>query len=81
MTTKTQLIAQCKSENPTMVQTINEIDLPLDKAEYDKACADWADMKLAQEANALALANAAADKTALLERLGITGQEAALLLS
>jgi hypothetical protein len=81
MTKKAQLIAQCKSENPKIVQILNDQEVELTGAEYDKACADWADMKLAQEANRLALDNAATDKAALLERLGITADEAALLLS
>jgi hypothetical protein len=81
MTTKTELIAQCKAENPTMVQIVNGEKIELIGAEYDKACADWADMKLVQEANELALTSAAADKAALLERLGITAEEANLLLS
>ena len=80
MTTKTQLIAQCKTENPKIIQIVNGQEIELTGAEYDKACADWAEMKLAQEVRDLALANAASAKAALLDRLGITADEAALLL-
>ena len=80
MTTKTQLIAQCKAENPTMVQTINDVEITLSAAEYDAACEAWADMKLAQEVNEIAVANAANEKAALLSKLGITDAESSLLL-
>ena len=81
MKTKTQLIQDCKNANSTMTQNINGIETELTGAAYDKACADWADMKLAQltfeaEAEAQALA-----KSALLAKLGITADEAKLLLS
>jgi hypothetical protein len=48
MTTKTELIAQCKAENPTMISVINEESIELKGADYDKACNDWAEMRLAQ---------------------------------
>ncbi len=81
MTTKAELIAQCKAENPTMTATINDEQIELTQAEYEKAASDWADMRLvhiAQEAEAL---KAEADKAALLAKLGITADEAKLLLS
>ena len=81
MTTKAELIAQCKAENPTMTATINDEQIELNAAEYEKACSDWADMRLvhiAQEAEELKAAN---DKAALLAKLGITADEAKLLLS
>ena len=81
MTTKAQLIAQCKAENPTMVQTVNDKEITLTGLEYEAACEAWADMKLAQEAHNTVLSNAANKKAALLERLGITADEATLLLS
>lgn len=48
MTTKSELIAQCKAENPTMISTINGVEIELTAAEYDKACNDWAEMRLIQ---------------------------------
>lgn len=80
MTTKAQFIAQCKQENPTMIQTINDVAIELTGADYEKACSDWAEMKLAQQANDVAIAEAAAAKAALLDKLGITAEETTLLL-
>ena len=92
MTTKQDLIAQCKAENPTMTATINDEPIELTADEYEKACNDWAEMRLvhlkyeAAEAQAIIDkaeqdAQAATDKTALLARMGLTADEAKLLLS
>jgi hypothetical protein len=75
MTTKEELIAQCKAENPTMVSVINGENIELIGADYDKACNDWAEMRLAQitlenETNA---ARAAAE--AKLAALGLTADD------
>ena len=48
MTTKTELIAQCKAENPTMVLILNDENIELKGDDYDKACNDWAEMRLTQ---------------------------------
>lgn len=80
MKTKAQLIAQCKLENPTMVQTINDVEITLSATEYDAACETWAEMQLVQQSAAAAQESTAAAKSALLERLGMTADEAALLL-
>jgi len=81
MKTKNELIQECKDNNPTMVQIINDVEIELTGKEYEKACNDWAEMRLIQltfeaENQAKALA-----KSALLNKLGITIEEAALLLS
>jgi len=80
MTTKNDLIAQCKTENPKMISIINDVEIELTGADYDKACNDWAEMRLAQIELANTQAQAATNKAALLARLGITEEEAALLL-
>ena len=80
MTTKAEFIAQCKAENPTMITTINDEQIELTAEEYEKACNDWADMRLVQIADEEAVAKIAADKAALLAKLGITAEEAQLLL-
>jgi hypothetical protein len=81
MKTREQLIAECKSANPVMKQIVNDIEVELTSEEYEKACEAWADMRLKQlEKEAEIDANLAA-KSILLERLGITADEAALLLS
>jgi len=80
MTTKADLIAQCKADNPTMTATINDEAIQLNAADYEKACSDWADMRLGQIADEAAKAQAAADKAALLAKLGITADEFKTLL-
>jgi sulfur carrier protein ThiS len=80
MTTKEQLVAQLKAENPKMVANINGEDIELTPEEYEKAANNWADMRLVQIAQEAATAQAEADRAALLARLGITAEEAALLL-
>jgi hypothetical protein len=81
MKTKNELIQECKNSNPVIIQTINGVEIELTGTDYEQACSDWADMKLAQltvEAEAQAKA---AQKAALLERLGISDDEARLLLA
>ena len=80
MTTKAELIAQCKAENPTMTATINDEAIQLNAADYEKACSDWADMRLGQIADAAAAAQAATDKAALLAKLGLTTDDLKTLL-
>ena len=81
MTTKSELIAQLKKENPTMTATLNEEKRLLSEAEYEEACNAWADMRLEQIAAEAEKTKAEADKAALLTKLGITADEAKLLLS
>ena len=81
MTTKQELIDQLKAENPKMVANINGEDIELTTEEYEKAASDWADMRLVQIAAEEAAVKAEADKAALLAKLGITADEAKMLLS
>ena len=79
MTTKSDKIAALKAEYPTLKTGSDETgytDLSL--ADYEAKIAEWADNELAAEAE---LAKAEADKEALLAKLGITADEAKLLLS
>ena len=80
MTTKQELIAQCKAENPNMVATILGEEVELSAEEYEKAANDWAEMRLVQIADKNVKAQAEADKAALLAKLGITAEEAQLLI-
>ena len=80
MKIKAELIAQCKAENPTMVQTINGEEIVLSKVKYDAACEAWAEMILEQQAAKAEEEAKAKAKAALLNRLGITADEALLLL-
>jgi hypothetical protein len=82
MTTKEEIIAAIKAENPTLRAGSDEygyVDLTAD--EYEAEVNRWADARLAKLANKEALKKAEADKKALLEKLGITADEAKLLLS
>ncbi len=81
MTTKSELIAQLKAENPKMIAIVNDEQIELTAEQYEKACSDWADMRLAQIAVEADKAKAETDKAALLAKLGITADEAKLLLS
>jgi hypothetical protein len=82
MKTKQEVIAELKAEYPTL-RTGSDEDgyVDLSAAEYDATIAEWADNKLADEAKMAELAQAEADKAALLAKLGITADEAKLLLS
>lgn len=81
MKTKAQLIEECKNANPTMIQTINGVEVELTGADYEKACFDWAEMKLTQLAFEAEVQAKAQAKAELAERLGLTADEAKLLLS
>lgn len=82
MTTKAQMIQIIKAENPTLQIGSDETGYTqLSPEQYEAQIAEWADArltKLAQKAEAEARAQAKAE---LLERLGITEDEAKLLLS
>jgi hypothetical protein len=76
--TKEERIAEYKKQFPTLKVGSDETGYTqLDQAEYDAKITQWVTDEMAQEANAQADADA---KAALLTKLGITADEAALLL-
>jgi hypothetical protein len=78
--TKNEVIAQLKKDNPVLREGSEEQGYTeLTPAEYDARIAEWADNILAKEAAEVAKAAAAAAKAALLQKLGITEEEAKLL--
>jgi len=78
MTTKENKIAELKAEHPTIRIGSDEIGYTqLNDAEYEAMVAEWADNALIKETQK---AKALATKQALLDKLGITEEEAALLL-
>ena len=79
--TKNEFIAQCKSENPKMFSTINGEQIELTGADYEAACEAWAEMRFQQLNTQAELDDKAIAKIALLSKLGITEEEAQLLLS
>jgi hypothetical protein len=80
MTTKAQYLTQIKTENPTMTKSVNGENIVLDADEYEATCEAWATMKTEQDAHIKAEADKASARQAVLDRLGITADEAALLL-
>jgi len=83
MTTKEEMLEIIKAENPEGLRVGNDEEgyTQLSQAETDAILDSWADARLAKEV-ALAEAQAkAAEKAALLNRLGITAEEAKILLS
>lgn len=81
MTTKAQMITLLKEENPTL-RVGNEENgyTELSSAEYDAVISEWADARLLKEQIKAEEQAKAAQKQALLDRLGITQEEAQLLL-
>lgn len=80
MTTKAQKISELKSKHPTISKGVNDEIFDLDADEYKATIEKWAEVELAQEAEIADAKAKAQAKTALLERLGITEDEAKLLL-
>jgi hypothetical protein len=81
MKTKDEVIAQLKIENPTIRVGSDLIGYTeVTPEEYEATILQWADKELADEAKKEAEAQAKIDKAALLTRLGITAEEAQLLL-
>lgn len=82
MTTKAKMITLLKEENPTLrIGNDDEGYTELSQNDYDATIEAWAEARLAKEAAAAAKAKAEADKAAVLARLGLTEDEAKLLLS
>jgi len=82
MTTKQEKIAALKIQYPTLRTGSEESGYTeLEAKEYEATIAKWAEAQLEMEAKAEAALKAETDKEALLARLGITADEAKLLLS
>ena len=64
-----------------MISTINGVEIELTDAEYDKACNDWAEMRILQIAKEEADAAAAADKAAAAAKLIALGLTEADLIA
>jgi uncharacterized GH25 family protein len=80
--TKNEIITQLKKDFPTIREGSDEQGyVELLAEEYEARIAQWAENMLAKQAEAQAKLDAQNAKAALLERLGITADEAKLLLS
>ena len=62
--TKEELVAQCLTDNPVMIQTINNVERELSEEERIEAANAWADMRLEQIAYEAELAAQAAAEEA-----------------
>ena len=81
MTTKAEMIAIIKAENPTLQIGNDEQGYrQLSATDYEAQILDYAEARLAREAKAEAKLQAAAAKAALLAKLGITADEFKTLL-
>ena len=79
MTTKTEMIKQLKTEYPTLRNGNDEAGyVDLTSSEYEATIEKWAVAKLKKENDA---EQAAADKATILAKIGLTADEAKLLLS
>ncbi len=78
--TKAEKIAALKAEYPTLTKGVNDEVVTMGAKEYEETIAQWADVELAKEAIEAAEAQKAADREALLAKLGISDDEAKLLL-
>lgn len=82
MTTKNQMIQLLKKEFPTLKVGGDDVGYTqLSAEEYQATIDQWADARLAKEAALIEAEAKASAKLALLDRLGITEDEAKLLLS
>ena len=80
--TKNELIAQLKKDFPIIREGSDEQGyVELSAEEYEARIAQWANNILAKQAEAQAKLDAQNAKAALLDRLGITADEAKLLLN
>lgn len=82
MTTKEEMISLLKTEFPIL--RVGDEDngyTELSVEDYEATIAEWADVRLTIEAQALEAETKAAAKATLLEKLGISEDEARLLLS
>jgi hypothetical protein len=81
MTRKDEIIATLKTEYSEIRIGGGDLYETLSAEDYEKAISDWADVQLAKEAEAEQVKADAEAKAALLAKLGITADEAKLLLS
>jgi hypothetical protein len=79
--TKLQKIKELKAEYPILTKQINDEIVELDAAEYEATIDAWADAVLAKAAKKAEAVAKVQAKSELLEKLGITEDEAKLLLA
>ena len=81
MTTKAEMVTILKAENPSLKVGSDETGYTdLTPADYEAQISEWADNRLAKEAEAAREVAEAKAKAFILAKLGITADEAKLLL-
>jgi predicted DNA-binding protein (UPF0251 family) len=81
MTTKQQFIAQARSQSPKpQYKTVNDEQIELTDDEYEMSLVAWAEMRLEQDAVEIEIANKVQARQSVLDKLGLTQDEAAALL-
>jgi hypothetical protein len=79
--TKIEIIAELKKQYKTLKSGSDEYGYTdLSPTDYEATISGWADNQLADEAKAAKAEQTATDKAALLAKLGITADEAKLLV-
>jgi hypothetical protein len=82
MTTKKQMIEIIKAENPTLqVGDDKNGYTELSAEEYDAVINEWADARIVKEKLQAEAETKEAERLAILNRIGLTADEAKLLLS
>ena len=82
MTTKAEMVTILKAENPSLKVGSDETGYTdLTPADYEAQISEWADNRLAKEAEAAREVAEAKAKAFILAKLGITAEEAQLLLA
>jgi ribosome assembly protein YihI (activator of Der GTPase) len=74
-------IQQLKKEYPIITKQVNEEIIEIDLDEYEATLDAWADAIIVMESKQAELDNKISARTELLQRLGITADEAKLLLA
>jgi hypothetical protein len=81
MTQLSDKIAAFKEQYPTLIKGVNDEVFELTAEEYEATIAQWAQNELDADAAKLEKQALVAQKEALLAKLGLTAEEATLLLT
>jgi hypothetical protein len=81
MTQLSDKIAALKAQYPTLTKGVNDEVFELTAKEYEATIAEWAQNELDADAAKLEKQALVAQKEALLAKLGLTAEEATLLLT
>lgn len=77
---KKEIIAELKTEYPNLQKSVDGEIVELDKKEYEEIISLWADAELKKLDDKVKAEAKEAQRQAILDRLGLTADEAKLLL-